>query len=69
MITKWGDEVDVLDKTVEECSELIHIIMKIKRFGLHTYHPFTRANNVASLKKEMEDVLECIEELKKEYSL
>jgi len=54
-------------RTIEECSELIKAITKILRFGKDNYHPTTKELNAYSLKREIQDVENCLEELKKKY--
>ena len=41
----------------EECAEVIHIISKIKRFGLETHHPRVKENNRTVLEKELGDLI------------
>mgnify|MGYP003676640576 CR=1 FL=1 len=60
MITKYGDEVRGLDKAIEECSEIIQILCKIKRFGIDDYHPVTRITNRDSLRAELDDLAEAM---------
>jgi NTP pyrophosphatase (non-canonical NTP hydrolase) len=54
---------ETFDLIQEECSELIQIISKIRRFGLKSSHPFhdTDVTNYAHLIQEMGDVLCLIE--------
>lgn len=54
------------DRTIEECSELIQIICKIKRFGPTNYHPGDtgRVPNWFLALREIADVEECISELR-----
>ena len=53
------------DKLIEECAELIQIIIKYKRFGKEATDPFTGIyyNNKDLIKKEMDDVVDAIEKL------
>lgn len=54
------------DKLIEECSELIHIICKAKRFGLTKYHPQYIQNNRELILLEMQDVEKAINNYRKE---
>ena len=67
MITKWGDEVSEEDKTVEECAELIHILQKVKRFGIDNTQPHTGVRNRDALHAEIRDVQECLYLLMEKY--
>ena len=53
MITKYGDEVPALDKAIEECAEVLQILMKIKRFGLYDVHPGLNISNYDMMISEM----------------
>ena len=55
------------DRVIEECSELIHIICKAKRFGLASYNPDDPESipNYYLIHNEIEDVLDAIKEYKK----
>jgi NTP pyrophosphatase (non-canonical NTP hydrolase) len=44
----------------EECSEVIQIICKIKRFGLDFKHPRTGETNLTELEKEIGDVMAIV---------
>jgi len=67
MITKWGDWVEIEDKAVEECAELIHILQKIKRFGIDNTHPHTGVKSRDTLFTEIADVEECLNLLRIKY--
>ena len=58
-----GDPFDCL---AEECAEVIQVLMKIKRFGIHNTHPdFPKAfNNAEALLDEMKDVEQRIAEVR-----
>ena len=66
MITKYGDEVPALDKAIEECAEVLQILMKIKRFGLYDVHPVLNISNYDMMMSEMNDLDNAIIELIKE---
>ena len=66
MITKYGDEVPALDKAIEECAEVLQILMKIKRFGLYDVHPVLNISNYDMMMSEMNDLENAIIELIKE---
>ena len=66
MITKYGDEVPALDKAIEECAEVLQILMKIKRFGLYDVHPILNISNYDMMMSEMNDLDNAIIELIKE---
>ena len=51
---------NIEDILIEECSELIQIICKIKRFGIDNYHPVTKEKNIDLVKSEIADVKEAI---------
>jgi hypothetical protein len=66
MITKYGDEVPALDKAIEECAEVLQILMKIKRFGLYDTHPTLNISNYDMMMSEMNDLDNAIIKLIKE---
>ena len=45
----------------EECAEVIHIISKIKRFGITDHHPNTGIENKVSLSNELVDLIAVTE--------
>lgn len=69
MQTKFGDYIDPVDKAIEECAEIIHILSKIKRFGIHDVHPDTGESNIRTFYTELEDFEEAIEAIKEEYNI
>ena len=54
-----------LDKLIEECSEVIHVASKAKRFGISNYHPKTRRKNSDALLDKIMDLNEAIDDIKK----
>lgn len=59
---------DVITRTIEECSELIHILCKVKRFGWDNYHPEDShmTPNSQLTKLEIKDLRKCLDELEGE---
>lgn len=57
----------VVIRTIEECSELIHILSKAERFGMNNYHPADEhmTSNRKLIEMEIEDVREVLKELEK----
>jgi len=55
-----------LTQVIEECSELIHILCKVDRFGWFDYHPDDpkKTPNAELVSREMEDVAKAIKKLK-----
>lgn len=51
------EQDEALTLLAEECSEVVQIICKIQRHGLHSSHPSTHEVNYAMLQKEVGDVL------------
>lgn len=52
------------DKVIEECSELIQAICKVKTFGWFSYHPDKpNRTNIDDVESEMADVIEAVERL------
>lgn len=66
MNEKYKHIGDPFTRVIEECSEVIHIITKIQRFGLHNYHPDDpkRESNKLRLESEMFDLEETIKNLR-----
>ena len=56
---------DPEDLVIEECSEVIKIICKAKRFGWFSHNPYDpmKVNNIELAKREMDDVIEAFEKL------
>ncbi len=51
---------EVLDVLAEECAEVIHIISKMRRFGIEETHPDTGVPNEVHLREELFDLLAMI---------
>lgn len=58
-------ENEILDKLQEECSELIQVISKIRRFGVHNSNPNipNAVPNTQRFINELGDLLECVDDL------
>lgn len=55
---------ELLTRLAEECSEVIKVVMKIKRFGMDNHHPHTPTlTNGARLVAEMSDVAQLWAEI------
>ena len=56
-------QLEYLDILQEECAEVIAVVSKIKRFGLHNYNPLhpERTPNYERLESEIGDVLAMIQ--------
>lgn len=50
----------LLDKLQEECSEVIQVISKIRRFGPASHHPDRKTTNKTELVSELEDLLALV---------
>lgn len=51
------DQAEALALLAEECAEVVQIVSKIQRHGLHSCHPVSGENNFDLLTKEIGDVL------------
>ena len=57
MDNKYKDIGDPIDCAIEECSEVIHALCKVKRFGWLDYHPDTKVSNVEYVHNEIFDLI------------
>lgn len=53
-------QAEALALVAEECSELVQIICKIQRHGLHSCHPETHEENYHALWREVGDVMAAL---------
>ncbi len=51
---------EALSVLSEECAEVVQIVAKIQRHGLHSYHPQSGEENTRTLGSELGDVLAAI---------
>jgi len=56
----------ILEVLAEECAEIQHIMSKIIRFGIHSYHPDTKVTNGAQLFLEVADMMATVDMLREE---
>lgn len=67
MHEEWKNMGLVEDKVIEEASEVIQAICKIKRFGMYNYHPDKpNETNINRLLDEINDLEEILKEYKEE---
>jgi len=52
-------------RLIEECSELIKIVCKGRRFGWDSHYPDREIDNESEMDAEMKDVIEAYDDLKK----
>jgi len=52
---------EILDILQEECAEVIHIVSKIRRFGMYDKHPTHFASNYEKFAGELKDLLAMIQ--------
>lgn len=56
-----------IDKVIEECSELIQALCKVKRYGWFSYHPSNyHVTNMDNVQYEAQDVMEAFERLQED---
>ena len=56
-------------RVIEECSELIHILCKVERFGFFNFHPnYPGRTNLQLVRDEIGDVKRMLEELEGEMN-
>ncbi len=65
MRNKYAKIGRITTRVIEECSELIHILCKVERFGWDNYHPADRQMmpNYRLVDLEIRDLCKCLEEL------
>jgi len=65
---KYENIGDIITLTIEECSELIHILCKVKRFGWYCHSPKddNKTPNFTLVKNEISDLEKRIAQLKEE---
>ena len=70
MDRQYNQVGSVIIRTIEECSELIHILCKADRFGMDNYHPEDghMTPNRTLIQLEIDDVLRVLNELEKYLS-
>ena len=56
-------------KLIEECSEVIHALCKIERFGMHAVNPETGISNRCQLRSEIEDLMNAFSAYELEHRL
>lgn len=54
---------------VEECGEVVQAATKILRHGYESYHPDTGVSNRSHFQKELGDLLECIDMMKRAFDV
>lgn len=57
----------IVTRTIEECSEVIHILCKVERFGWNDLHPIHKTLNRVLVKQEIKDLRNCLDELEKTW--
>lgn len=69
MEEQYKNHGSITIRTIEECSELIHILCKKERFGMYSYNPnvFTGYNKDLIL-SEIDDVRKMLVELENEVN-
>jgi hypothetical protein len=61
---RYSQVGDVPTRTIEECSELIQALCKVRRFGMFNYNPDTPGTtNMQQVLYEVEDVRRVLKEL------
>lgn len=60
---------EIETRVIEECSELIQILCKVKRFGVRNWHPDDKLKtpNYKLVQKEIKDVKQVLIELERDY--
>ena len=67
---KYKNVGEIETRAIEECSELIHILCKVQRFGVRNWHPSDKLKtpNYKLVQREIEDVKGVLAELENRYN-
>lgn len=66
MVSKYDKVGSIVTRTIEECSEVIHILCKVDRFGWGNFHPLdeSKTPNYLLVAQEVSDLEHRLSELK-----
>ena len=67
MDKRYCNDGSLIVRTMEECSEVIHILCKIERFGMYCYNPYdeTKTPNYSLAISEIKDLERCLKGMKR----